>query len=326
MLIADRKQRQPVRPINETRLLHEVRAAHPGLTYADLSRERLAQLTREHGVDFTTALFYDRIRQSAEHQAFIDAVEAIQPDLDNLPRLGGKLLVAPAAFYREYPHFGGDGLLARQIAAEFGLAADLIPVPGAGSVTDNARLIRGALEAEPDGSVLLVSFSKGGADVRLALCDPGGAAAGSKVRAWLQFGGLVHGTPLSDSLLDSNWWRRGLVRGYLAYTRAGAGFVRELAHGPGALLAAPAVAPPGLRVINVVGFPLTSHLAGNVRARHARLAALGPNDGSTLLRDAIVEPGLVYPVWGTDHYLRAPELSRLLYRLFIYLASQEPRQ
>ena len=79
-------------------------------------------------------------------------------------------------------------------------------------------------------------------------------------------------------------------------------------------------ANPGLLVINVVGFPLTFHLNGTTRARHKQLAACGPNDGSTLLRDAIVEPGLVYPVWGADHYFRVPQASRLLYQLFPYLA------
>src|SRR5687768_2772923 len=154
MLTAVTKQRQPVRPLNEMRLLHEVRAAEPRLDYAALTRERLAALARERGIDFATALYYDRIRRSPPHGPFIEALEAIEPDLDRLPRLPGKLFVAPAAFYREYPQFGGDGLLARQIGAEFGMETDLLAVPSAGSVVENARAIRRALLDEPDGSVL----------------------------------------------------------------------------------------------------------------------------------------------------------------------------
>jgi hypothetical protein len=59
-----------------------------------------------------------------------------------------------------------------------------------------------------------------------------------------------------------------------------------------------------------------------VRRRHQKLAYLGPNDGSTLLRDAIVETGLIYPVWGADHYFQIPEASQILYRLFLYLNRQ----
>src|SRR5687767_8311475 len=101
MLTAGRKQRRLVRPINETRLLHEAGAARPDLDYTALTREELARLSQSHGVDFPTALFYDRVRRSSEHGPFIEEFDNIRPDLDNLPRLGGKLLVAPAAFYRE---------------------------------------------------------------------------------------------------------------------------------------------------------------------------------------------------------------------------------
>ncbi|HEX8967652.1 MAG TPA: hypothetical protein VF937_07225, partial [Chloroflexota bacterium] len=81
------------------------------------------------------------------------------------------------------------------------------------------------------------------------------------------------------------------------------------------------VPPPGLLVISVVGFPLRAHLAGTPRRRHAELARLGgPNDGATLLRDAMLEPGLVYPVWGADHYFRVPFASEVMYRIFTYLA------
>ena len=78
--------------------------------------------------------------------------------------------------------------------------------------------------------------------------------------------------------------------------------------------------PPHLTVIRVVGFPLRRHLSHPWAPRgHARLAPLGPNDGGgLLLADAVAGPGLVYPVWGADHYLQpktwdiAPLLSTIL--------------
>src|SRR3712207_5662378 len=138
----------PVPASNELRLLHEARTTYAGLRYADLSAELLARITRERGVDFATALLYDRIRRSLEHGAFIRDVEALAPDLDALPRLSGTVLVAPATLYREFPEFGGDGLLVRQIAADFGLDAALLPVPSTGTVAENAEIIRRLLAAE----------------------------------------------------------------------------------------------------------------------------------------------------------------------------------
>ena len=309
---------RPARAVNECRLLDRARAAYPELHYAALTHDVLAELSAREGVDFATALFFDRIRRSPEHGPFVRAIEAIEPDLSALPRVPGTLLVAPAAFYREYPEFGGDGLIVRQIAGEFGMETRVADVPSVGSVTQAADALAAALRGCGDGTVVLASLSKGGADVRVALEKHPELA--TKVRAWIQVAGLVHGSPAASGLLNSPWWRRGLVSGYLACTRAHPQFVRELQRGPGGLLAGRAVAPPGMTVINVVGFPLACHLSGSARKRHARMALLGPNDGSTLLRDAIVDGGAVYPVWGADHFMRVPEISRLLYRLFVHLA------
>ena len=295
-----------------------VRAVYPHLRCADLTHEVLAGLSERHGIDFATAFFYDRVCRSSEHAEFIRQVDAIEPNLTALPRVPGMLLVAPAAFWKEYPQFGGDGRLVRRVAGLFGMETGVAPVPSTASVMRAAEIIADTLRSSDDGEVVLASLSKGGADVRVAMQRWPELAR--KVRVWLQIAGLLHGTPVVNGLLSGSWWRRGLVRGYLAHTRADPQFLRELTWGDSSLLSGCAVAPPGVRVINVVGFPMARHLRGNVAKRHARMASLGPNDGSTLLRDAVVEGGLLYPLWGADHYMRVPGIERLLHRLFVYLA------
>jgi hypothetical protein len=84
----------------------------------------------------------------------------------------------------------------------------------------------------------------------------------------------------------------------------------------------PASSPPELPVINLIGCPLSHHLGTPFgRLRHRQMASLGPNDGLTLLRDALLEPGSVYPVWGADHYFRLPAIPTLLTRLIGHLVS-----
>jgi hypothetical protein len=285
-----------------------------------LTHDALANLSRRRGgVDFATTLLYERVRESPRHGPFIREIDSIEPDLAAPPRVDVKLLVAPAAFWKQYPQYGGDGCLVRQIAEAFGMETRVAPVPSTASVSRAADVLVDELSREPDRGVILASLSKGGADVRIALERRPELAR--KLWAWLQIAGVVHGTPVVNDLLTSPWWRRGIVSGYLACTRADPQFVRELAWGDAAtLLRGRATAPAGVMVINVVGFPLACHLAGNSRKRHQRMAPLGPNDGSTLLRDAIVDGGFVYPVWGADHYMRVPQVRRLLYRLFTYLA------
>lgn len=296
-------------------LMEQARSKYQEYDYAALTP---AVLTREHGVDFATALWYDHIRREEPHRAFIEGVEAGDADAV-LPPTNVRLLVAPAAFWREYPQFGADGAAVIAAARGLGMDAGLIPTRSTGSVSENAGMIREALAKEEDGSVILASLSKGGADVRVAL-EQGGEVT-RKVRAWINVCGLVHGTPLVDEVLDGPWWRRLAIRAFLARWRADFELIRELRHGPGSPLAARATALEGVYVVNVVACPLSKHVTGSIARRHRQLARLGPNDGSTLLTDAIVDGGVVYPVWGADHYFRTPHAPVLIRRILLHLAA-----
>lgn len=300
-------------PEAERRLLEEVRAADAGIEYTDLTRHCLAEITREKGIDWATALLYDRIRRAAWNRDFVERIEAADTD-DFVSDPHPDVLIAPGALYREQPRFGSDGRVVRAAAAELGLRCRVMEVASMGSVTGNAAMIAQSLNREPR-PVIVASLSKGGSDMRIALERQ--PEIRGKVACWLNICGLIRGTPISDSLLGTRWWQRGLLRGYLAYTRAHADFVRELAAIPGSLLETPMNSETlrGIKVISVVGFPLTTHLVRNSKTRHTRMAHLGPNDGTSLLRDAIIEPGLVYPVWGADHFMRTAEVPRLMRRL-----------
>ena len=86
-----------------------------------------------------------------------------------------------------------------------------------------------------------------------------------------------------------------------------------------------AAAAPAGEIVSVAG-------KGEFRAPAAKdwspARAKQPLDGGsfvrTLVTDAIVPGGHVYPVWGADHFLRVPEASALLYRLFLWLADVVP--
>jgi hypothetical protein len=335
----------------DARLLDEAREAYPEISEADCTHARLQEIARRHGVDFATAVFYDRVRSAPRTNAFLDRLAALGPafvasndqgwsmappdgtaDRASAPGtrhpLHGRVLIAPGAFYREHPQYGSDGRAVREAALRAGLTVESLPVASLGTVRENAAIVRRALTAleasssgERDGTepVVLVSLSKGGADVRVALEDL--AAPPRSLRAWINICGLVHGTPVADRVV-AQWWRRLCVAAYLALRGGSLTIVRDLAAGSQALLARPIAVPPGVLVINVIGFPLRRHLFGLTRARHRFMASWGPSDGLALLRDAIVEPGLTLPVWGSDHYFRAPGVPDILDRLFRYLGQE----
>jgi hypothetical protein len=295
------------RMINETRLLWKADGV-----LSDPSPDGLAALVADRGIDFATAALYAVVRR--RHRAFVEAVDAFVPT-EPLPRLPGELWVVPAAGYRERPEYGGDGGLLREIAEDFGLRTRTLDLRSLGPVPENARVLREALASATPRSVVLATLSKGAAELKVALRDPG--PHHEALRGWLNIGGLPLGTPLLDvGPSHPKLWL--MLRVMTAIRRIERGFLDGLRY-RSPLLTGPVDVPPGVPVISVVGFPLRAHLEGTLAERHALLAPLGPNDGYGLCLDAMAH-GHVYPVWGASHYLRTPGLSRTFYGILSWLS------
>jgi hypothetical protein len=293
--------------------------AYAGLAFEHCTHRVLADITLRHGVDFATTFFYDRIRRAPQNRELVEALERTDAEAET-PRARGRVLIAPALFYRERPDIGGDGAAIRRAALAAGLDVEILPVRSAGTARNNAEQLRTLLDERCTDPTVLVSLSKGAADVRLAfesMPPPPG------LRAWVIVSGLLHGTPAIDHL-TRRWWSRWGLRLLLARHGAPFELASEFSTDERSPLREPALAPPGILVVNLFGCPLAAHLGTRFgRIRHRQLSALGPNDGLALLRDAFVQPGLIYPLWGADHYFRTEAVPRLLTRLITFLVAKD---
>jgi len=333
-------------------------------TLASLSADTLRDISCRHGVDFATALLYDRVRRSSQHATFIAQI-AEQTELSRANSGGGiprsrsagtpdaTIAVIPAAFYKEKPHSGADGRVVREAAAQLGLGCELIPLQSTGTLAENAAILLDWLAAHHDKSVILVSLCKGGADVKFALNSPDAGARFANVAAWVNICGTLNGSPVARWLLATRprffaaWlfckckrlnfdFLRELVPSprnspspglrppsppLAAGEREGRGGASRFSgsksepwlgeSSPPSPLSVPLRLPPGLRLVSIVGFPLRRHLTNAFMRRcHQIISPLGPNDGGLLLADACHLPGVVYPVWGADHYLRPQNRGR----------------
>lgn len=289
-------------------LFDRVRGRHIYSSW-DLSRldaEALAAITSERGIDFATALLFDRIIHDPRHGPSVNRIENLRREEapETIP-LDATLAIVPGAFYKEYPHTGADGDALRRSAEEFGVSTELIPTLSAGGPLENARMVCDWLKRARGRKVILASLSRGGAEVKLALNQPDAAQAFENVAAWINFGGILRGSPMWRWILDrrlARWFYLALFRMKGFDTRP----IHDTARGPGCALNFDAVIPDHLRVIHVMGFPLERHTSG-ARARrwYRRLTPMGPNDSVSLLADASSVPGLIYPVWGVDHYIQS---------------------
>jgi hypothetical protein len=276
------------------------------------------------GVDAATTLLYRTVVESPRNAMFIERVRALSRDAaTSSPPLETTLVIVPGAFYRENPKSGADGRIVREQAEHLGWATESIPIASLGSLDENARIIHDWLAERRKSRIVLVSLSKGGSDVKMALSLPGAEAAFARVEGWLNLCGILNGTPMVDWLLSSHLLAV-LNRFYYRMRGQPLDFIGGLRRGPGRPLSVRLCIPDHIRMINVVGFPLRRQLSNGLARRcHRRLTPYGPNDGCLILADVCALPGLIYPIWGADHYLRSGVDMKVLIASILKFLGQE---
>jgi hypothetical protein len=257
-------------------------------------------------VDSATKRLYERIRGSTHNRPLIDAIEvAAQRQPSKAVSIYSDLCIVlvPGIFYKHYPHTGADGAVLKSVAASMSIPVVTIPIDGSEGFEAAADLVNASLleTAGSTTSIILVSLSKGSAEVRHALTKPEAKQAFNRVVAWISVSGLPLGTPSFENVLR-NPLRRVLIKALCAVKGWKLDILRDLLrHRPGA----PLPLPGHVMFIQVAAFPLIAHLSDRKSRRlQSQLSLLGPNDGFALLEELAALPGYMYPVWGADHYLR----------------------
>lgn len=220
-----------------------------------------------------------------------------------IERAGLALLRVPGLLYETYPETGAD---LAGVDRWLGGGTGFVATPERATVEEGAAHVARALrEVPPNRRALLVSASKGSADVRAALEGEPDLAA--RTAAWIDLVGVLEGTPLSDPGMPS----RGVVLEFLPEATA-----ESLSRRVQRERAARARFPSATRAYHVAAFPRVADVGRRARAAFGVLRLLGPNDGYVLLDAYARAPGPVLVVRGADHYLRLegvlPRLSALL--------------
>jgi hypothetical protein len=285
------------------------------------SAEELREIAAREGIDAATTLLYRQVLDSPQHGSFIRRIgEICERPAPAAWNSDAVLVIVPGAFYRENPRSGADGRFLREQAERLGCPVEILPVSSTGTIHENARIIIDWLARQPERPILLASLSKGGADVKTALALPGAERAFKNVMGWISLCGILDGTPMADWLL-SRAFGAVMIRLFNRLRRRNRDFLHDLRYGAGRPLDFPLRLPPHLQMISIVGFPLHEHFTRGLSRRcHRRLTALGPNDGALVLADVCALPGLVYPLWGADHYLQPKtDVRKLVAAVLQYL-------
>src|SRR5262245_29149983 len=116
----------------ERQLLARVAAWPEYPHWRELTATVLRQVTACYGIDFATALLYDRILSSSEHGPFIEHVRSTA-EPDETETMDGSLVIVPGACYVEYPATGANGLRLRSVAESMRWPVQVVPVQSFGS-------------------------------------------------------------------------------------------------------------------------------------------------------------------------------------------------
>ncbi len=224
------------------------------------------------------------------------------------------VLVVPGFLYRSLPANGADLAAPRRLFSNLGIDVRLLEVGESAPVEQNAQRVASSLRAlARDGRrVILVSASKGGAETLEALAEMGRSST-ETVAAWINIVGTLNGTLLADRAMCG--MDRLLTKAAHTVCRWDLGGVLSLS---------PAVRQPrrwfedlpeDLLVINVIAAPKSTEVSKRAREGYRALAPLGPNDGLTLLEDAMVPGRVTVTRRGTDHFFGGTAIDELAYGL-----------
>ena len=219
-------------------------------------------------------------------------------------------MFVPGYGYERNPETGADFAGPRAILEQQGYRTLLIEPDELGTVEENATIIAERLRelAENESRIVLVSTSKGGPEVALALGELLPVGESAHVQAWISVGGLLRGSPQADRAL--RWPKRWFAKTVLWFKVLRPGIIENLSTGVRRPAFDRLELPSHVLMVQYVGVPLSGQVGRKVHGRYRKMRRLGPNDGLTLLADELVPGGIVVTDVGLDHYYRDPVIDQ----------------
>ena len=284
-----------------------------------LGEDQLRAATRQHGADLATLMALECFHRQRENATFLARLAAYPKRCGVAPASAPPIAIIPTMYHQERPELGGDGGLIAGIAQRFGLRVDTIAVGSLAGVETNAGIIRRHL-ATWQRPGWIFSLSKGTSDLKRALLVEPQLA--ERVRGWITIAGMPGGTPLTEGKTGRPL-SHALMQGWLLLRGGERDLLAEMGRDH-PISRAGLVLPPHLEVVNVVPMLLSFQARKPADRSWRYLSTMGPNDGYVLLQDALIQAGFVIPILGSDHYLRTPELTAVIYRLMWHILGAAP--
>lgn len=269
------------------------------------TREELRTISQDFSVDLASLFLVDRLlKDGCNRQINADFQRLLSSKtteiVDTAPFM---VLFMPGWDYAENgTATGADFAQPRKLFTRLGMESHLIALPPTGSVEDNAKVLSDAItmHARSGKHILIAGASSSGPAIHLALGEMVSKEVLKSVKAWLNLGGILQGSPLVDYLqLAPQRWLFNAVVWFK-------GWDTQAILSMSALKSRPRFqrlrTDPDILVVNYLGVPLSGQLSQYSRDKYPLLKSDGPNDGLTLLTDVIAPSSLTIVALGSDHF------------------------
>jgi len=277
-------------------------------------RRALAELARTFSPDFAALFLASTLYAHPDNRRLQDGYRAAMASASPVPadvdRSDVSVLFVPGWFYESSPENGGDFARPRELLHAAGVSNTLVRTHENGSVDVNATIVANAIRAASrrGGRYVVVSASKSGPEVALALGSILHADEARPVVGWVNIGGVVGGSPLADRALSLP--ARCIVGMVLQWNGFECDGLVSLATDVRRRELDALRFPPHVRIVNYVPVPLAADVTERARDRYEDLVAHGPNDGLVLLSDQLVPGGATVLELGADHFFKLPDMDR----------------
>lgn len=196
---------------------------------------------------------------------------------------------------------GADLALPKAVIEAQGFTTHFAPLASNTSVEDGARVLEDMLREllSKDKNIILVSASSGGPIVAHAIANEG-IADNPKLRGWLNICGVLHGSPVIDSLLF--WPATIVLRSIALFEGWSYRSLVSLSREKSLPRFARFSPPEQLTIVNYIGTPFSGQISGFGSLFEKILRRKGPNDGLTYITEAMA-PGYTILGVGSDHFI-----------------------
>jgi len=297
----------------DSRLQHRIEVLEQAKPAILPTRDDLKTISNDFSLDFAALHFVHRLLSQPGNpelqKQYLSNLKKIKSRTIQFPKKDILILLVPGYDYVENGHItGADLRKPREILEQSGYEVAFVDIDPIGSVEENAAYLSERIREKKHRKIAVAGASSAGPAIHLALGKLLSPQETKNVKAWLNLGGILRGSPLLDkfSTGPKGWLFSAIIwfKGWRRYSFES--MYAEVSRKRFETLSV----PQHIQIYNYLGLSLSGNISKYGRDKYSMMIDDGPNDGLTLLPDIIAPNSLSILSPTTDHFFaQDPEID-----------------